>query len=134
MIHTAKGFSIVNEADVFLEFPCFLYGPTNIGNLIFVSSAFSKPNLYIRKFSGHVLPKPSLQDFEHNLINMQHELNCMVVWTFFGTAFLWDWNENWPFPVATAEFSKFADILRAALSQHHLLGFEIGQLEFHHLH
>ena len=47
----------------------------------------------------------------------------------------WDWNENtFSSPVATAEFSKFADILCAALSQHHLLGFEIAQLEFHHLH
>ena len=53
-----------------------------------------------------------------------------------GIALLWDWNENWPFqvwPVATAEFSKFAGILSAALSQHHLSGFEIAQLEFHHL-
>jgi len=51
-------------------------------------------------------------------------------------AFLWDWNENRPFssPVATAEFSKFAGILSAALSQHRLLGFGIAQLEFHHLH
>ena len=51
--------------------------------------------------------------------------------------FLGDWNEkDWTFssPVATAEFSKFAGILSAALSQHHLLGLEIAQLEFHHLH
>ena len=63
---------------------------------------------------------------------------CVVVWAFFGIAFLWDWKEHWPFPVLwpllTAEFSKFAGILRAALSQHHLLEFEIAQLEFHHLH
>ena len=51
----------------------------------------------------------------------------------FGIAFLWDWNEN-SSPVATAEFSKFAGILNAALSQHHLLGFEIAQLEFYHLY
>ena len=52
MIHTVKGFIIVNEAkvDVFLEFPCFLYDPTNVGNLISGSSAFSKSNLYIWKF------------------------------------------------------------------------------------
>ena len=50
----------------------------------------------------------------------------------YTNAFLWDWNENWPFPspVATAEFSKFAGILSAALSQHHLSGIEITQLEF----
>ena len=52
--HTVKGFSIVNaaEVNVFLEFPCFLYDPTNVGNLISGSSAFSKPNLYIWKFLG----------------------------------------------------------------------------------
>ena len=64
------------------------------------------------------------------------ECNCAVVWAFFGIAFLWDWNEKLTFssPVATAEFSKFVVILSAALSQHHLSGFEIAHLEFHHLH
>ena len=59
----------------------------------------------------------------------------MVVRTFFGIALLWDWNEKLTScsPVVTAEFSKFADI-NVALSQHHLLGFEIAQLEFHLLH
>ena len=67
MIHTVKGFSIVNKAkvDVFLEFPCFLYNPMNVVNLISGSSAFSKPSLYIWKFSIQVLLKPSLKDFEH---------------------------------------------------------------------
>ena len=60
----------------------------------------------------------------------------MVVCTFFGIAFLWDWNKKLTFSstVVTAEFSKFAGILSAALSQHHFLGFEIAQLKFHHLH
>ena len=59
----------------------------------------------------------------------------MVVGAFFGIAVLWDWNENtFSSPVATAEFSKFADILSTALSQHHLSGFGIAQLEFHHFH
>ena len=50
-------------------------------------------------------------------------------------ALLWDWNETtFSSPVATAEFSKFAGTLSEALSQHHLLGFEIAQLEFHHFH
>ena len=56
----------------------------------------------------------------------------MVVGAFFGIAFLWDWNKNGP--VVPAEFSEFAGMLSAGLSQHHLLGFEIAQLEFHHLH
>ena len=62
VIHTVKGFGIVNEAevDVFLEFPCFLYDPTKVGNMISGSSAFSKSSLYIWKFSVHVLLKSSL--------------------------------------------------------------------------
>ena len=47
----------------------------------------------------YVLLMPSLKDFEHNLANMWNEWNCIAIWTFFGIAFLWDWNENWPFPV-----------------------------------
>ena len=70
VIHRVKSFSIVNEADVFLEFPCFLHDPTNVGNLISGSSAFSKPSLYIWKSSVHVLLKPTLKDLEHSLANM----------------------------------------------------------------
>ena len=96
-----KGFSIVNaaEVDVFLEFPCFLWDPVDVGNLISGSSAFSKSDLYICKFLVHVLLKSSSKDFEHNLASMWNEHNCAVVWTFFGIALLWDWNENWHFPV-----------------------------------
>ena len=47
MIHTVEGFSVVNEIDAFLEIPCFLYDPRDIGNLMSGSSAFSKSNLYI---------------------------------------------------------------------------------------
>ena len=69
MIYTVKGYSIVSEAevDVFLEFPCFLYNPVNVGSLISCSSSVSKPSLYIWKFSVYILLKPSLKDFEHNL-------------------------------------------------------------------
>ena len=72
VIHTVKGFSIVSEAevDVFLEFPCFLYDAASVSNLISGSSAFSKPSMYTWKFSVHVLLKPSLKDFEHNLTSM----------------------------------------------------------------
>ena len=65
VIHTVKSFGTDNEADVFLEFPCFLYDPMDIGNLISGSSAFSKSSLYIWNFSIHVLLKPSLENFEH---------------------------------------------------------------------
>ena len=68
----SKGFNMVNEAevDVFLQLPCFLHDPANVGNLISGSSASSKPSLYIWKFSVHILLKPSLQDLEHNLASM----------------------------------------------------------------
>ena len=138
VIHTVKGFGVVNKAevDVFLEFCCFFYDPADVGNLISGSSAFSKSSLNICKFLIHVLFEASLENFEHFFASMWDECNCAVVWTFFGIAFLWDWNENWPFsnPAATAEFSKFVGILSVALSQHHLLGFDIAQLEFHYLH
>ena len=90
MIHTVKGFSIVNEAeiDVFLEFPCFLYDPADVDNLVSGSSAFSKSSLYTWKFLVHVLLKPSLKDFEHNLVSMWGDHNCMALWTFFGIALL----------------------------------------------
>ena len=70
VIHTVDGFSIVNEAevDVFLELSCFSYDPTDVGNLISGSSAFSKSSLYIWKLSVHVLLKSSLKDFEHYLV------------------------------------------------------------------
>ena len=70
--HTVKGFRVVSEAevDVFLELLCFLHDPMNVGNLISDSSASSKPSLYIYKFLVHVLLKPSLNDFEHNLAGM----------------------------------------------------------------
>ena len=65
----------------------------------FNSSASLKSKFYIWIFSVHVLLKSSFKEFEHNLTNMQNEHNCMVGWTFFDIAFLWDWNENWPFPL-----------------------------------
>ena len=101
VIRTVKAFSIVNEAevDVFLEFSCFLYDPTDVGNLMSCSPAFSKPNLYTWNFLIHVVLKPSLKNFEHNLASMWNEHYRVVVWTFFDIALLWDWNENWPFPV-----------------------------------
>ena len=137
VIHTVKGFGIVNKAetDVFLELACFFNAPVDFGNLISVSSAFSKTSLNIWKFTVHILLKPVLENFELYCTSVWDECNCAVVWAFFGITFLWDWNEKLTFssPVATAEFSKFASMLSAALSQHHLSGFVIAQLEFHHL-
>ena len=99
VIYTVKSFSAINEAevDVLLEFSCFFYDPMDVHNLIFGSSAFSKSSLNIWKFSVHILLKPSLENFQHYFASVWDEFNCAVVWTFFGTACLWDWNENWPF-------------------------------------
>ena len=72
VIHTAKGFFVVNKAEVeiFLEFSCFFYDPTDVGNLISGSSAFSKTSLNIWKVMVHVLLKPGLENFEHYFTSM----------------------------------------------------------------
>ena len=70
VVHIVKGFCVVNEADVFLEFSWFFNDPTDVGNLISASSAFSKSSLNIWKFSVHVLLKPSLENFEHYFASM----------------------------------------------------------------
>ena len=100
VIHTVKGFGIVNKAeiDVFLELLLF-DDPVGVGNLISGSSAFSKTSLNIWKFMVHVFLKPGLENFEHYFTSVWDEGNCTVVWALFGIAFLWDWNENWPFRV-----------------------------------
>ena len=135
VFHTVKDFGIVTkvEVDVFLELSCFFIDPVDVSNLISCSSACS--NLNIWKFTVHVLLKPGLENFKHYFASVWGECNCVIVWTFFGIAFLRDWNENWPFPVLWPLLS-FPNllILSIALSQHHLPGFEIAQLEFHHLH
>ena len=72
VIHTVKGFGIVNEAeiDVFMELSCFFDDPADAGDLISGFSAFSKTSLNIRKFTVHVLLKPGLENFEHDFTNM----------------------------------------------------------------
>ena len=98
--YTVKGFRVVSEAevDIFLEFSCYFYDLTDVGNLVSGSSAFSESSLNIWKFSVHVLLKPGLENFEQCFASEWDECNCVVVWKFFGIAFLWNWNENWPFP------------------------------------
>ena len=72
VIHIVKGFRVVNKAevDVFLEFSCFFYDATDVGNLMSGSSAFPKSSLYIWKFLVHILIKPNLKDFEYNPASM----------------------------------------------------------------
>ena len=90
MIHTVKGFNLINEEVdfFFLELSFFSHDPTNVGNLVSGPSVFSKPSLYIWNFSVHVLMKPSLRDFDCNLANICDTSNCIVVGTFFGIALL----------------------------------------------
>ena len=92
---------------------CFFYDPTDIGNLISDSSAFSKYSLNIWKFMVHVLLKPGLENFEHYFVSVWDEFNCGSL------SILWDclslglkWKLTFSSPVATAEFSKFAGILK----------------------
>ena len=111
VIHTVR-LSVGNEAevDVFLELPCFLYDPTNAGNLISVSSASLKPSLYIWKFRVYVLLKPSLKDFENNVASCEMST---VVHFLFGT---WKHEEVVPAPACTwsPSIPKVSSILHDA--------------------
>ena len=137
VIHTVKGFGTVNKAelDVFLELSCFFDDPADVGNLISGSSAFSKTSLNIWKFTVHVLLKPGLENFEHYFTAIVRWVqlcsNLSILWHYISLRS--EWKLTFSSPVATAEFSKFAGISSAVLSQHHLLEFEIAPLEFHHL-
>ena len=121
VIHTVKGFGIVKKAGifVFLELSCFSDDPMDVGNLISGSSAFSKSSLNIWKFPVHVLLKPGLENFEHYFTSVWGECNCVVVWKFFGIAFLWDWSENRPFPV----FWSFPNLLTYWVQHFHSIMF-----------
>ena len=96
MIHTVKRFGIVNETeiDVFLEFPSFLCDPASVGNLISGSSSFSEPSMDIWKFLVHIMPKPSTQDFKHDLTSVGDECNCPMASTFFSTTLVGNWDED----------------------------------------
>ena len=101
VIHTVRGFGVVNKAevDIFLELSHFFNDPKDVGSLTSGSSAFSKSSLNIWNFTVHILLKSGLENFEHYFASTWDECNCVIVWAFFGIPFLWDWNENWPFPV-----------------------------------
>ena len=138
VIHTDKVFGIVNKAeiDVFLELSYFFDDPVDVGNSISGSSAFSNPTwisgssrfMYCWSLIWRIL----------SITFLACEMSAIVgvVWAFFGIAFLWDWNENWPFPVPWPLLS-FPNLLTYWVQHFHSIifsGFEIAQLEFHHLH
>ena len=114
-IYTVKDFGVISKeaVDVFLEFSCFFYDPTDVGHLIFGSSAFSKSSLNIWNFMFHVLLKPDLENFEHYFASTWAEYNCAVVWTCFSTALLRNWSENWTYTLKMDKRINF--ILRVFL-------------------
>ena len=99
MIHTVKNFRVVSEAevDVFFWNSLAFHMIQQMLAIWSVSSAFLKSSLNIWKFSVCTLLKPSLENFEHYFARMWNDWNCIVVWMFFGIAFLRGWIENWPF-------------------------------------
>ena len=84
---------------------------------------FSKSSLNIWKFTIHVLLKPGLENFEHCFTSVWNECNCVVVWAFFGIAFLWNWNENWPFP-ALWPLLSFPNVLAYWVQHFHSIIFQ----------
>ena len=82
------------EIDVFSRIPLLFLDPVNVGNLISGSSSFSKPSLNIWKFLVHIMLKPSMQDFKHDLTNMEDECSCTVFSTLFRTTLLGNWDED----------------------------------------
>ena len=130
VIHTVKGFGVVNKAevDVFLKFSCIFNDSSGVGNLISGSSALSKSSLNILKFTVYILLKPGLENFQHYFAIMRDKCNCAVVWILCHCLSLeLEWKLIFSSPVAITKFSEFAGILSTALSQHHLLGFETAQ-------
>ena len=92
----------------YMFFPLLFQWPSGYWQFVSGSSAFSKSSLNIWKFTVHILLKSGLENVEHYFTSVWDECNCAVVWTFFGIAFLRDWDENWFFPdLWPLEFSKF---------------------------
>ena len=137
VIHTVKGFGIVNiaEVDVFLELSCFFDDPGDVGNFISGSYAFSKYSLKICKFTvtycwslaWRILSITWLS-YEMSAIVLQFEHSLAL--PLFGIGMKTDLFQS----CGHCRVFQFAGILSAALSQHHILGFEIAQLECHPLY
>ena len=108
VVHRVKGFIIVSEeyGNVFWDSLDF----SMIQWILAIWSLVPQTSWYIWKFSVHVVLKLSLKDFEHYLANNWDELYFMIGWTFFGIAFLLDWNKNWPLP-ALWPLMSFSNLL-----------------------
>ena len=125
LIHTVKDFGIINKAevDIFLELICFFNDPMDVGNLISGSSAFSKSSLNIWKLQFMYCWSLAWRILSITLLAYEMSAIVVVVWA----SILWhcfslglEWKLTFSSPVATAEFSKLAGLLSAALSQHHI--------------
>ena len=139
VIHTVKGFGIVNTAEIdvfFWNSLAFLMIQRMLAIWSLVPLPFLKPAWTSECSQFTYCWSLAWRILSITFLACEDECNCAVVWAFFGIAFFGIGMKKLTFssPVATAEFSKFAGILCAALSQHHLSGFEIATLEFHHLH
>ena len=89
-----------------------------------ITNSWSSPKpMSIESVEVHVLLKPGLENFEHYFTSVRDECNCAVVWAFFGIAFLWDWNENWPFPTLWPLLS-FPNLLAYLVQHFHSIIFQ----------
>ena len=110
VIHTVKGFGIVNiaEVDVFSETLLLFQWSSGCWHFDIWFLCLFQIQLEHLEVLGLCNVEPGLENFEHYIASMWDECNCAVVWTFFGIAFLWDGNENWSFPVLCCTFTALS--------------------------
>ena len=122
VIHKVKGFGIVNKTEIhdFLELSCFLM----IQRILAIWSLVPLPFLKLAwTLEAHIFLKPGLENFEHYFTSVWDENKCAIVWAFFGIAFLWDWIENWHFPVLWPLLS-FPNVLAYWMQHFHSIIFQ----------
>ena len=138
VIHTLKGFGIVNKAevDVFLELSCFflmiqrMLAIWSLVPLPFLKPVWTSGSLHSRIAEAWLVEFWALLCQHVRWVQLCSSLSILCYCLSLGL----EWKLTFSSPMTIAKFSKFAGLLSATLSQHHLLGFEITQLEFHHLH
>ena len=126
MIHTVQDLSVVNENKSKFFFNSLTFSMIQLMMEIWslVPLSFLNPAWMSGSFSVHILLKPSLENFERYFPSVWNEGNCRVVWTFFGIALLWHWNENWPFPVLWPLLS-FPNLLSCWVQCFHSINFSL---------
>ena len=126
VIHTVKGFGIVNKAeiDVFLELSCFSMIQRMLAIWSLVPLPFLKPHWTSGSSRFMYCWSLAWRIFEHYFSSMWDECHCVVVWAFFGIDFLWDWDENWSFPVLWPLLS-FPNLLAYWVQHFHSIIFQV---------